>query len=381
MRCVPAALARTTKLQSTIAARRGSRGPATEQAATGFHPPMLHAAGMKVALLGPVAWRTPPRHYGPWEQVTSLLAEGLVARGVDVTLFATLDSRDRRPRSTGCARTATPRIPTMDGRVWEALHVAHALARSAEFDLVHNHLDWLPLAFAEHCRAPLLTTVHGFSGPAILPAYARAALALRVDLGRRPRHPSSTTSPRPPRHRPRRAAVPRRRRQGWSSSAGSTRTRAPHTAIEIARAAGRPLTDLRHRAGRAVLRRAGARRTSTGTGWATSARSGPHRRAEVLGGSRGAAAPDRVRRAVRAVGGGGDGLRHAGGRLPARLDARGGRRGRDGLPGPHRRAGGGGGRPGSPSLDRARCRARARSRFSADRMVNDYLDLYSRVAR
>ena len=50
---------------------------------------------MRVALLGPIAWRTPPRHYGPWEQVTSLLAEGLVREGVDVTLFATLDSADR----------------------------------------------------------------------------------------------------------------------------------------------------------------------------------------------------------------------------------------------------------------------------------------------
>ena len=47
---------------------------------------------MRVALLGPVAWRTPPYHYGPWEQVTGLLAEGLTTRGVDVTLFATLDS-------------------------------------------------------------------------------------------------------------------------------------------------------------------------------------------------------------------------------------------------------------------------------------------------
>ena len=63
----------------------------------------------------------------------------------------------------------------MDGRVWEAMHVAHALARSHEFDLVHSHLGWLPLAFAQHCRAPLLTTVHGFSGPGILPGYARAA--------------------------------------------------------------------------------------------------------------------------------------------------------------------------------------------------------------
>ena len=40
-------------------------------------------------------------HYGPWEQVTGLLAEGLVARGVDVTLFATLDSHDRAPTLDG----------------------------------------------------------------------------------------------------------------------------------------------------------------------------------------------------------------------------------------------------------------------------------------
>jgi hypothetical protein len=43
-------------------------------------------------MLGPISWRTPPRHYGPWELVTSLLTEALVARGVDVTLFATADS-------------------------------------------------------------------------------------------------------------------------------------------------------------------------------------------------------------------------------------------------------------------------------------------------
>lgn len=131
---------------------------------------------VRVALLGPVAWRTPPRHYGPWEQITSLLADGLVTHGVDVTLFATLDSVTTA-RLDGVCPHGYADDPSMDGRVWEALHVAHALGRSAEFDLVHSHLDWLPLAFAEHCRAPLLTTIHGFSGPGILPAYARARSA------------------------------------------------------------------------------------------------------------------------------------------------------------------------------------------------------------
>jgi glycosyltransferase involved in cell wall biosynthesis len=143
---------------------------------------------VKVALLGPVAWRTPPLHYGPWEQVTSLLAEGLVERGVDVTLFATLDSQTTG-RLDGVCPKGYAEDPSMDGRVWEALHVAHALGRSGEFDLVHNHLDWLPLAFASHFRAPLVTTIHGFSGRGILPAYASARASSYVSISNADRAP------------------------------------------------------------------------------------------------------------------------------------------------------------------------------------------------
>jgi glycosyltransferase involved in cell wall biosynthesis len=128
---------------------------------------------VKVAMLAPIAWRTPPVHYGPWELVTSLLTEGLVARGIDVTLFATLDSQ-----TTATLRGISPHgyaeDPSMDGRVWEAMHVANALSESKHFDLVHNQLDWLPLAFAAQCAAPMVTTIHGFSGAGILPAYQHA---------------------------------------------------------------------------------------------------------------------------------------------------------------------------------------------------------------
>src|ERR1700754_966715 len=131
---------------------------------------------MKVALLGPIAWRTPPRAYGPWELVTGLLADGLAGRGVDVTLFATLDSLTLAKLDGVCERPYEE-DGALDGRVWEALHVAHALGRSGEFDLIHNHLDWLPLAFAGLAAAPLVTTIHGFSSSGILPAYARSGSA------------------------------------------------------------------------------------------------------------------------------------------------------------------------------------------------------------
>ncbi len=140
---------------------------------TAADPPRDARAVGKVALLGPIAWRTPPKHYGPWEQVTGLLADGLVRRGVDVTLFATLDSQTAATLD-GVSPHGYEEDDSLDGRVWEGLHIAHALARSREFDLVHNHLDWLPLAFSTFCRAQLLTTIHGFSDRRILPAYQGA---------------------------------------------------------------------------------------------------------------------------------------------------------------------------------------------------------------
>ncbi len=59
---------------------------------------------MKIAMLSPLSWRTPPRHYGPWENVVSLLTEQLLTMGIDVTLFATGDSLTRGTLAWVCAR-------------------------------------------------------------------------------------------------------------------------------------------------------------------------------------------------------------------------------------------------------------------------------------
>lgn len=144
---------------------------------------------LRVAMLAPIAWRVPPRHYGPWERVVSLLTEGLVAAGVDVTLFATLDSRTSARLDGVCPRPYEE-DDSLDPKVWESLHVAHVFERASEFDLVHNHFDFVPLGYAPLVATPLLTTIHGFSSERILPAYRRYGGCTRyVAISDADRHP------------------------------------------------------------------------------------------------------------------------------------------------------------------------------------------------
>ncbi len=127
---------------------------------------------MKIAILAPIAWRTPPRQYGPWEQVASNLAEGLVSRGVDVTLFATADSCTRAKLQYS-AKHGYAESPEADPKVEECLHISQAMEQAASFDLIHNHFDFLPLTYSKLVTTPILTTIHGFSSPKILPVYKK----------------------------------------------------------------------------------------------------------------------------------------------------------------------------------------------------------------
>lgn len=88
-------------------------------------------------MLAPIAWRVPPRHYGPWERVVSLLTEGLVAAGVDVTLFATADSLTAATLSAVVPHPYEE-DPSLDAKVWEGLHLANAFEQAGDFDLVHK---------------------------------------------------------------------------------------------------------------------------------------------------------------------------------------------------------------------------------------------------
>ena len=127
---------------------------------------------MRIAILAPISWRVPPRGYGPWEQFASLLTEGLVGRGADVTLFATADSVTTA-RLVGTAPTGYSEDPALDAKVWEALHISAVFEQAGEFDVIHNSFDFLPLTYSGLVETPVVTTIHGFSSEQIVPVFEK----------------------------------------------------------------------------------------------------------------------------------------------------------------------------------------------------------------
>lgn len=144
---------------------------------------------LRIAVLASVAHRTPPRHYGPWEQVASTLAEGLVALGHDVTLFATADSVTAA-RLHSEVPTGYEEDLSIDAKVHGGLHIAAAFERAAEFDLMSNQFDFLPLTYSGLVSTPVVTTIHGFSSEDIVPVFrAYDATSHYVAISDSDRHP------------------------------------------------------------------------------------------------------------------------------------------------------------------------------------------------
>ena len=125
-----------------------------------------------MAVLSPVAWRTPPRQYGAWETVASNITEGLVARGWDVTLFATRDSVTRA-QLHAVVDKGYEEDSNVDPKVAEYLHISEVFECAGEFDLIHSHYDFMALTYTRLVKTPVLTTIHGFSSPKIMPVYQK----------------------------------------------------------------------------------------------------------------------------------------------------------------------------------------------------------------
>jgi glycosyltransferase involved in cell wall biosynthesis len=145
---------------------------------------------MRIAVLAPISWRVPPRHYGPWELFASLLTEGLVARGHDVTLFASGDSETSAVLSSVVSR-GWSEDPSIDPKVAECLHISAVFERAGEFDIIHNSFDFLPLTYSGLTPTPVITTIHGFSSSQIVPVYEKYDHGtFYVAISEADRHPS-----------------------------------------------------------------------------------------------------------------------------------------------------------------------------------------------
>lgn len=125
---------------------------------------------MRIGLIAPIWEPVPPCGYGGIERVVDILARHLAARGHEVTLFATGDSRCEVPTAWIEPKALrTLGMDTWNGHLAEAAHLAMAYRRHREFDVLHNHTGLHGVAFAEACRALALTTLHG----PVLPEHAR----------------------------------------------------------------------------------------------------------------------------------------------------------------------------------------------------------------
>jgi glycosyltransferase involved in cell wall biosynthesis len=128
-----------------------------------------------LAVLAAISWPAPPPGYGPWEQIAFNVADGMHRRGLDVTLFATGNSRFAG-KLVAVVPVGLNEDPAIDGEVFTALHIGELFRRARSFDLINSHFDWKPLTYALASEAPpMITTIHGFSSPQILAAYYAGA--------------------------------------------------------------------------------------------------------------------------------------------------------------------------------------------------------------
>lgn len=142
---------------------------------------------MKIAILSSIHWRTPPRKYGPWELIASYIAEGMVKRGHDVTLYATGDSETKGKLRWICPRPVME-DPELEVKVYQYLHMALVFEEASEFDIIHNHYDAYPLVFSKLTDTPIVTTIHGFSSPQVSEIYKKYSNTYYVSISDADRH-------------------------------------------------------------------------------------------------------------------------------------------------------------------------------------------------
>ncbi len=131
---------------------------------------------MRIAQVAPLQVAVPPRQYGGTERLIHNLTETLVQMGHEVTLFATGDSQTSA-QLIAPVPEAFNFNPAIDARAYQMAMLAEVYRQADRFDIIHSHMDYYALPFAEHSATPTVTTLHGRLD---LPEYERIYYTYRA---------------------------------------------------------------------------------------------------------------------------------------------------------------------------------------------------------
>jgi len=127
---------------------------------------------MRIAQISPLTESVPPRLYGGTERVVSYLTEELVRQGHAVTLFASGDSITNSHLIAGCPRALRLENNSLDSLSHHILMLEKIWQHANEFDIIHNHIDYLPFSMFKRVLTPAITTLHGrLDFPDLQPLY------------------------------------------------------------------------------------------------------------------------------------------------------------------------------------------------------------------
>jgi glycosyltransferase involved in cell wall biosynthesis len=116
---------------------------------------------MRIAQIAPLAESIPPKLYGGTERVVAWLVDELVRLGHQVTLFASGDSKTPADLVPACPRALRLGRPRVDPVAAQTVLLEAVARRADEFDVIHTHIDWIPLPLLKRLGVPFLTTTHG----------------------------------------------------------------------------------------------------------------------------------------------------------------------------------------------------------------------------
>ena len=152
--------------------------------------PIMDRRSLRVAQIAPLAEAVPPKLYGGTERVVSFLTEELVALGHEVTLFASGDSATAARLEVMCPRALRLDPTICDAMAPHMMMLEHVFRRSAEFDVLHFHLDYWPFSLFSLQPTPFVSTLHGrLDLPEIWPVYRGHSDAPLVSISDVQRHP------------------------------------------------------------------------------------------------------------------------------------------------------------------------------------------------